>query len=162
MADKKKVSKRVAAIEASEINGYFNTKKEMIYKSIIWDLLNKSHNEKTKTRKQEKTKKDDKRKRLAARTNHDEEDDNENKKKRRLSSKVNYDVLEKLMNDKKITPEPEKIDRECKEKDVEKEISFEVEEVENEEDEEVDYGNIYYGDEDEEDFNNYDEDYEDY
>ncbi|XP_031280936.1 myb-like protein X [Pistacia vera] len=166
MADKKKVSKGVAAIEEAEFNGYFNTKKEMIYKNIIWDLLNKSHNEKNKAQKQEKMKKDDKRKRHASRTNH-EEDDNQRKKKRRLSSKVNYDVLEKLMNDDATTPEPVKTERECKEeKTVERESCGEGDEVENgnenEEDEDVDYGNIYYGDEDEEEYNNYEEDYEDY
>lgn len=150
----------VAAIDDAEIKGYLNTKKDMIYKNIIWEILNKRYlqGESQKQKQKQPGKEKNEKSEGAKRKKRINDEIEEEKKKQRLSSKVNFDVLEKLEEDE---GEEEGGNKNEKVKTI-------VESEENYGEEEDDYGDAiggYHGNEEDEvegySFNE-DWDYEDY
>ncbi|KAB2025776.1 hypothetical protein ERO13_D06G146200v2 [Gossypium hirsutum] len=91
-------------INDAEITGYLNNKKEMLFKKLIWEAMNKDY-QKKKQRKPATRKKSSARKAVDSRMEKVTEEEVLEKKKG-LSSKINYDALEKLTN------EPEERDSE--------------------------------------------------
>ncbi|PPS14485.1 hypothetical protein GOBAR_AA06085 [Gossypium barbadense] len=95
-------------INDAEITGYLNNKKEMLFKKFIWEAMNKDY-QKKKQSKPATRKNSSARKAVGSRMEKVTEEEVVEKKKvffRGLSSKINYDALEKLNN------EPEEKDSE--------------------------------------------------
>ncbi|KAK2641470.1 hypothetical protein Ddye_023233 [Dipteronia dyeriana] len=93
-----KVSKRRrSTIDEADINGHLNTKKEALYKKMIWEILNKDYT--TQKQQPKKTQKPPKpnnnNKKAAAASQVDMDAEEQKKKKKNLGSKVNFDALEK-------------------------------------------------------------------
>ncbi|MBA0598221.1 hypothetical protein Gorai_007994, partial [Gossypium raimondii] len=106
---KRKLRSESAADDLSDINdaevtGYLNNNKEMLFKKLIWEAMNKDY-QKKKQRKPATRKKSSARKAVDSRMEKVTEEEVVEKKKG-LSSKINYDALEKLTN------EPEERDSE--------------------------------------------------
>ncbi|KAI9194981.1 hypothetical protein LWI28_010570 [Acer negundo] len=161
-----KVSKRRrSTIDEADINGYLNTKKEALYKKMIWELLNKDYTtQKQQPKKNQKPPKPKNNKKIAAAASQVDMDAEEQKKKKNLGSKVNFDALEKETGS---DPEEEKGavklgevdetesrggDGDCDYKDGFQE--------ENENNEDVDYGDYVYREGEEEEYGCYDNDEE--
>lgn len=160
----KNVAKSVSAIDDAEIKGYFNTRKEMIYKKIIWEVMNKEYLQGKREKREEPRNKKNK-KSAAERTNDEskkkkrvehEMEEKKKMKKQRLGSKINFDVLEKQEGEEEKGGRKVETETEVSEKYV-----VETEENYSEENEQNDYENVYYeGEKDEEQGYNFDEDYD--
>ncbi|MBA0723442.1 hypothetical protein Golax_004021, partial [Gossypium laxum] len=128
---KRKLRSESAADDLSDINdaeitGYLNNKKEMLFKKLIWEAMNKDYQKNSKKERREvvekketdylseylkKQRKPATRKKSSARKAVDSRmekvtEEEVVEKKKGLSSKINYDALEKLTN------EPEERDSE--------------------------------------------------
>ncbi|XP_022724601.1 uncharacterized protein LOC111281208 isoform X1 [Durio zibethinus] len=92
-------------INDAEITGYLNNKTEMLFKKLVWEAMNKDYPK--KQRKPVIAKKSTSAKNVvASRTVKGKEEEKEHKK--RLSSKINYDALEKP------TDEPDEVTEKAK------------------------------------------------
>ncbi|XWS19961.1 hypothetical protein CRYUN_Cryun31cG0060600 [Craigia yunnanensis] len=100
-------------IDDAEITGYLNNKTEMLFKKLVWEAMNKDYPK--KQRKPATGKKSTyAKKAVASRTGKGKEEEKENRK--RLSSKINYDALEKLTDESEAATEKAKkggIDSNC-------------------------------------------------
>ncbi|TXG73089.1 hypothetical protein EZV62_001668 [Acer yangbiense] len=158
-----KVSKRRrSTIDEADINGYLNTKKEALYKKMIWELLNKDYTtqkqQPKKNHKPPKPNNNNKRTADASQVDMDAEEQKKKKKKKNLGSKVNFDALEKETGS---DPEEEedkgagklgKVDEtESRGGDGDGDYRDGFQ-VENENNEDVDYGDYVYREGEEEEY----------
>ncbi|GMI86026.1 hypothetical protein HRI_002271900 [Hibiscus trionum] len=83
-------------INDAEINGYLNDKTGMLFKKLMWEAMNKCYAKKKQIMSATE-KKSSAKKAVAGRMENVNEKEPE--KKKRLSSKINYDALEKLTDE---------------------------------------------------------------
>ncbi|KAK0605446.1 hypothetical protein LWI29_026913 [Acer saccharum] len=168
-----KVSKRRRfTIDEADTNGYLNTKKEALYKKMIWELLNKDYTTQNqqpkKNQKTPKPNKNKKRAAVASQVDMDVEKQKKKKKKKNLGSKVNFDALEKETGSDPEEEEEEKGAGKLGEVDETESCGGDGDvdyrdgfQEENENNEDVDYGDYVYREGEEEEYgcDDNDEDY---
>ncbi|XVF39974.1 hypothetical protein PTKIN_Ptkin01aG0076000 [Pterospermum kingtungense] len=151
------------------VTGYLNNKKEMLFKKLVWEAMNKDYPK--KRRKVATAKKSTSaQKAVASRMGKGKEEEKEKENKKRLSSKINYDALEKLSDkSEELTDKDKKgvIDPHCSNQIEERQsdgtsslelCTFEGDSYSDEL--ELDNANLYsYGDEEEDEYG-YREDYD--
>ncbi|XP_039070460.1 uncharacterized protein LOC120217438 isoform X2 [Hibiscus syriacus] len=96
-------------INDAEISGYLNNKTEMLFKKLMWEAINKCY---AKKKIKPATEKESSAKNaVAGRMASVKEKEPENKK--RLSSKINYDALEKLTDGipEEVTEKPKELSK---------------------------------------------------
>ncbi|XVF87030.1 hypothetical protein PTKIN_Ptkin18bG0088000 [Pterospermum kingtungense] len=105
-------------IDDTEITGCLNDKRQMLFKKLVWEAINKDYRKKqgkpAKGKKSTSAKTD-----VFSRTEKEKEEKKENRKG--LSSKINYDALEKL------TGEPEEVAETAKNGGIDSKCSNQVE-----------------------------------
>ncbi|KAK1569146.1 hypothetical protein Q3G72_033142 [Acer saccharum] len=166
-----KVSKRRRfTIDEADTNGYLNTKKEALYKKMIWELLNKDYTiQNQQPKKNQKTPKPNNNKKRAAAASQvdmDAKEQKKKKKKKNLGSKVNFDALEKETGSDPEEEEEEKGAGKLGEVDETESCGGDGDyrdgfQEENENNEDVDYGDYVYREGEEEEYgcDDNDEDY---
>ncbi|KDP38190.1 hypothetical protein JCGZ_04833 [Jatropha curcas] len=87
----------LTGINDAEIAGYLNGKKEIQFRKLMWELLNRDRSRKGK--RPQKALKSKKKEGLANKAVKIDGDLSENMKRTRVSCKINYDALKKLMEE---------------------------------------------------------------
>ncbi|XP_024164641.1 uncharacterized protein LOC112171736 [Rosa chinensis] len=91
------VSERLSDIDDAEISPYLLTKKEALYKTIIWEAMHKDYVEKRSTRKRARKAKEAGPRRKAAKTSTKQSDERHGnlapEVKKGRSSKINYNAI---------------------------------------------------------------------
>ncbi|XP_021294611.1 uncharacterized protein LOC110424381 isoform X3 [Herrania umbratica] len=84
-------------IDDAEITGYLNNNTEMLFKKMVWEAMNKDYRKQKQKKPTMGKKSTSAKKAVASRMEKRKEEEKENKM--RLSSKINYDALEKLSDE---------------------------------------------------------------
>ncbi|KAK6264373.1 hypothetical protein QUC31_012519 [Theobroma cacao] len=105
-------------IDDAEITGYLNNNTEMLFKKMVWEAMNKDYRKQKQKKPTTGKKSTSAKKAVASRMEKRKEEGKENKK--RLSSKINYDALEKLSD------EPEEVAEKTKKNSIDSHWSNQI------------------------------------